>query len=56
MLFNARAVGQAGHDGDTIGMLVCATFECPANVRATKSLPKHLGFDRDAEVLRRLGE
>ena len=53
VFFNARKGGQAGRDGDTIGILVCAEFQCPANVRMMKSLP-YLGFDREAEVNRRI--
>ncbi len=53
VFFNAKAGGQAGRDGDTIGMLVCADFECPTNVRMMKSLPC-IGFDREAEVRRRI--
>lgn len=54
VFFNAKAGGQAGRDGDTICLLVCANFECPTNVRTLKSLP-YRGFDREAEVLRRIG-
>lgn len=53
VFFNAKAGGQAGRDGDTIGMLVCANFECSTNVRMMKSLP-YIGFDREAEMLRRI--
>lgn len=53
VFFNAKAGGQAGRDGDTIGMLVCANFECSKNVRAMKSLP-YIGFNREAEVARRI--
>ena len=53
VFFNAKAGGQAGRDGDTIGMLVCANFECSANVRMMKSLP-YIGFDREAEMHRRI--
>lgn len=54
VFFNAKQGGQAGRDGDTIGILVCARFECPANVRMMKSLP-YIGFDREAEIRRRIG-
>lgn len=54
VFFNAKRGGQAGRDGDTIGMLVCAKFECPANVRTLHSLP-YIGFDREAERQRRIG-
>ncbi|WP_411732794.1 FBP domain-containing protein [Paeniglutamicibacter sp.] len=53
VFFNAKQGGQAGRDGDTIGILVCAEFECPANVRMMKSLP-YIGFDREAEIRRRI--
>ena len=53
VFFNAKAGGQAGRDGDTIGLLVCSGFECPTNVRMMKSLP-YIGFDREVEVQRRI--
>lgn len=53
VFFNAKAGGQAGRDGDTIGMLLCANFECSFNVRTMQSLP-YIGFDREAEMERRI--
>lgn len=29
----ARRAGQSGRDGNTLGTLICADFQCPANVR-----------------------
>lgn len=54
VFFNAKLGGQAGRDGDTIGMLLCAKFECQKNVRMFKSLP-YVGFDQEAERERRIG-
>lgn len=45
--FSARRAGPAGRNGNTIGTLVCADFECPANVRRLPPLP-YLGFDLEA--------
>jgi hypothetical protein len=53
VFFGARRTGDAGRRGDTIGTLVCAGFECSANVRKLPTLA-YLGFDREAERLRRI--
>ncbi|MFB2584682.1 FBP domain-containing protein [Herbiconiux liukaitaii] len=47
VLFAARRTGHAGRNGDTVASLVCADFECSANVR---KLPPsaYIGFDREA--------
>lgn len=57
VMYSARRTGAAGRNGNTIGTLICANFECSANVR--KAMPSaYLGFDVDAarqeriEVLR----
>lgn len=57
-LFTARKTGTAGRKGDTVGTLVCANFECSANVRRLPPLA-YEGFDRElAREMRieRLGE
>lgn len=53
VLYTAKRAGDAGRRGDTIGVLVCESFECSANVRA---LPPeaYLGFDREAARDRRI--
>lgn len=51
--FSARRAGEAGRRGDTLGTLVCAGFECSANVRKLPTLA-YLGFDREAERQRRI--
>jgi hypothetical protein len=47
VLFSARRSGPAGRKGDTVGILVCANFECSANVRKNPPVA-YLGFDVDA--------
>ena len=53
VFFGAKRTGDAGRRGDTIGTLVCAGFECSANVRKLPTLA-YLGFDREAERERRI--
>ena len=53
VFFSARRAGDAGRRGDTLGTLVCAHFECSANVRRLPPLA-YTGFDREAERDRRI--
>lgn len=53
VFFSAKRAGEAGRRGDTVGTLVCAGFECSANVRKLPTLA-YLGFDREAERERRI--
>ena len=53
VFFSAKRGGSAGRDGNTIGTLVCANFECSANVRKQPTMA-YLGFDVEAERLRRI--
>lgn len=53
VFFGAKRTGDAGRRGDTIGTLVCAGFECSANVRKLPTLA-YVGFDREAERERRI--
>jgi len=53
VFFSAKRAGEAGRRGDTVGTLVCAGFECSANVRKLPTLA-YLGFDREAERQRRI--
>ncbi len=53
VFFSAKRTGDAGRRGDSIGTLVCAGFECSANVRKLPTLA-YLGFDREAERERRI--
>lgn len=46
-LYSARRAGAAGRKGDAVGSLVCADFECSANVRKLPPMA-YLGFDAEA--------
>jgi hypothetical protein len=47
VFYSARRAGPAGRSGSTVGTLVCAGFECSANVRVLPPLA-YAGFDQDA--------
>ena len=47
VFYAAKRAGSAGRKGDTVGTLVCADFECSANVRKPPP-PAYLGFDVEA--------
>ena len=51
--FSTKRAGQAGRNGDTIGILACANFECSANVRKLPSVA-YIGFDVEAARQRRI--
>ncbi|TXK19123.1 FBP domain-containing protein [Homoserinibacter sp. GY 40078] len=53
VLFTTKRAGAAGRKGDTLGTLVCAEFQCSANVRKRPTLA-YVGFDLDAERERRI--
>ncbi len=53
--YSARRAGPDGRRGDTIGTLVCAEFECSANVRRRPSMAS-MGFDPDAVRESRIAE
>lgn len=46
-LYSARLAGAAGRKGDAIGSLICADFECSANVRKLPPMA-YIGFDAEA--------
>jgi len=50
---SAKRAGEAGRNGNTIGTLVCANFECPANVRRRPPMA-YIGFDVDAARQQRI--
>jgi len=52
-LFGAKRSGQAGRNGNTVGTLVCAQFECSANVRKRPPVA-YVGFDVEAARDRRI--
>ncbi|MET3509142.1 hypothetical protein ABIC64_000562 [Plantibacter flavus] len=47
VFYSAKRAGQAGKNGDTVGTLVCADFQCSANVRKLPPLA-YVGFDAEA--------
>lgn len=47
LFYAARRAGASGRNGNTIGTLVCADFECSANVRKTPPVA-YVGFDVEA--------
>jgi hypothetical protein len=51
VFYGARRAGAAGRNGNTVGTLVCADFECSANVRKPRPIP-YLGFDPAAATAR----
>jgi hypothetical protein len=53
VLFSAKRAGAAGRNGNTLGTLVCANFECSTNVRRRPALA-YVGFDVEAERERRI--
>ena len=53
VFYSARRAGAAGRNGNTIGTLACAGFECSANVRRIPPLP-YDGFDVEAARLERI--
>jgi hypothetical protein len=52
-MFSAKRSGASGRNGNTVGTLVCAAFECSANVRKRPPMA-YLGFDVDAARERRI--
>lgn len=46
VMYVAKRAGPAGRKGDTVGTLVCESFECSRNVRLDPPLP-YEGFDQD---------
>lgn len=53
VFFIAKRAGAAGRKGDTLGTLVCAEFQCSANVRKRPPLA-YVGFDVEAARQQRI--
>ena len=53
LFFTAKRAGQAGRNGDTVGTLACAQFECSVNVRRRPAMA-YIGFDVDAARQQRI--
>jgi hypothetical protein len=47
VLYTAKRAGAAGRKGDTVGVLVCESFQCSHNVRKPPPVA-YLGFDVEA--------
>ncbi len=45
--YSAKRAGNAGRNGNTLGTLICANFECSANVRKAPPMA-YIGFDVEA--------
>jgi len=52
-LYVAKRAGQAGRNGDTVGTMLCGSFECCENVRRTPP-PSYVGFDAESVVADRI--
>ena len=50
VFFSAKRAGAAGRNGDTVGTLVCAEFQCSANAHVT---PPEAYLGHDVEAARR---
>ena len=53
LFYAAKRAGAAGRNGDTVGTLICAGFECSANAHRPPP-PAYLGFDVAAAVEQRV--
>jgi len=53
VFFIAKRAGKAGRNGNTLGTLVCADFQCSANVRK-RPPTAYVGFDVEAARQRRV--
>jgi len=51
--FTAKRTGAAGRAGNTVATLLCANFECSANVRKLPPVA-YTGFDREAARAKRI--
>ncbi|MCU6479952.1 FBP domain-containing protein [Arthrobacter sp. A2-55] len=53
VFFNTKRAGAPGRQGNTVATLVCANFECSANVRRLPPVA-YLGFDVEAARVERI--
>lgn len=53
VFFSARRSGDAGRRGDSVGVLICAHFECSVNVRRRAPMA-YIGFDVEEARRRRI--
>jgi len=52
-LYSAKRAGAGGRNGNTVGTLVCAEFQCSSNVRKLPPMA-YIGFDAEAARLKRI--
>jgi hypothetical protein len=53
VFYTAKRAGASGRNGDTVGTLACANFECSRNVRRLPPVA-YIGFDVEAARQRRI--
>ncbi|GAA1516485.1 hypothetical protein BJ978_000620 [Agromyces terreus] len=53
VFYTAKRAGASGRNGNTVGTLACANFECSRNVRRLPT-SAYLGYDVEAARLRRM--
>ena len=53
VLYTARRSGVAGRNGNVVGTLICANFECSSNVRKLPPMA-YIGFDAEAARIDRI--
>ena len=53
VFYTAKRAGASGRNGNTVGTLACANFECSRNVRRLPPVA-YVGFDVEAARLRRI--
>ncbi|SEB73390.1 FBP C-terminal treble-clef zinc-finger [Paramicrobacterium humi] len=53
VFYSAKRAGQSGRNGNTVGTLVCANFECSANARR-RPPTAYIGFDVEAARQRQI--
>ena len=53
VFYTAKRAGASGRNGNTVGTLACANFECSRNVRRLPPVA-YIGFDVEAARVRRI--
>ena len=53
VFYTARRSGAAGRNGNVVGTLICANFECSSNVRKLPPMA-YIGFDAEAARIDRI--
>ena len=53
VFYGARRAGHGGRNGNSLGTLICANFECSSNVRTLPPMA-YIGFDTEAARVERI--